>query len=421
MFSLIKLFKTDNLKYLYLASFMSGFCASCKLEFLSVYILLTFGLFLYKRLDKIQYCKVTILAFLVPLATILTIFIQGVSINDLINIIKFSIDFSQTSVMTKFLTSIGMYPDIAKVVNDMISFSSQLLSMTLLCFISLKLSKKYSKALLLIVPVLFWYYYNNYIALGNLWLFLPFLILVILLIKFKEILNNDKAFLILLIASLLISQREFFMLCLLNYGIFPFKFLILSFCILIIRYLPKEIYEVRVKSLLQYVLIIVIGLQLINIYAKYENTCFPINTSMGKFYVNNNNNNVLLYMLDYIENSVDKNSTVLVLPEGNIINFLSQRKVDMKCFMMDRLYHDAYGEEKATNAVVKTNSDYIILLEGFDNFNFYAPYLYDKNQTKLVKYIYDNYTVQKKTVYEYGRLIILKKNTDFTNQTLNNK
>ena len=40
VFSLVKLHKTDNIKYLYAASIFTGFSACCKLEFLSIYLMI---------------------------------------------------------------------------------------------------------------------------------------------------------------------------------------------------------------------------------------------------------------------------------------------------------------------------------------------------------------------------------------------
>ena len=93
----------------------------------------------------------------------------------------------------------------------------------------------------------------------------------------------------------------------------------------------------------------------------------------------------------------------------NIINFLTDRKVDMHCFMMDRLYHDAYGEEKAKSEIEKTKSDYIVLYEVNDVNNFYEPYLYSEYGSLAARYIFSNY----KEVANYdnfsGKVKILKR------------
>ena len=409
IFCLIKLFKTDNIKYLYAASFFTGFCAACKLEFLSVFILLIFGLCIYKKLKLSQYFKTFILTLIVPFATFATLIAQGVRMNDLVSAIKFGYHFSKTASMNKFLTSVGMYPDIDAIIGSFAGNFSDLILILVLCFIFLKLSNKYSKLFLLPIPIMYWYsYYDNF---GSMyfWSILPLLVLIFTLVKFKDLLNNDRSLLILLIGSLFLSQRIFFVLLLTVYGPFSLLFLTLSLYILLVKYGPREIYNVSLKNILNYTLIIVIGIYSLNYYYKVNTTNFKISSDLGTIYVDQDYYEPLKSTLDYVDKKVGKDETVLLLPEGNIINFLSQRKVDMKCFMMDRLYHDGYGEEKARDMVANTNSDYIIIFEGFDLFDFYAPYLYQEDQTVLFKYIKSHYKAVRNLHYDYGDITIYKK------------
>ena len=57
-FCFVKLFKTNNIKYVYLAALATGFSISCKMEFYTCLIFLVIGLILYKRLKFVQYCKI---------------------------------------------------------------------------------------------------------------------------------------------------------------------------------------------------------------------------------------------------------------------------------------------------------------------------------------------------------------------------
>ena len=110
-----------------------------------------------------------------------------------------------------------------------------------------------------------------------------------------------------------------------------------------------------------------------------------------------------------INDNIDKNSTILTLPEGTLINYLTDRKVDMHCFMMDRLYHDAYGEEKARDLIANTNSDYIMLFRGFDLNNFHYPYLYNSTATSSGLYIAENYDLAEEFKSGNSSITVLKK------------
>ena len=159
-------------------------------------------------------------------------------------------------------------------------------------------------------------------------------------------------------------------------------------------------------------MIILIGFYFIGDMEKRNETKFEIKTNKGTFYTNYNVRNTILNVKYYLEKYTDKDTTVLVLPEGNIINYLTDRKVDMHCFMMDRLYHDAYGDEKARDMIAQTNSDYIVLIRGLDTNNFTEHPLYRPKQTYAAKYIFDNYTKIYKHKNYYGNVIILKRNED---------
>ena len=76
---------------------------------------------------------------------------------------------------------------------------------------------------------------------------------------------------------------------------------------------------------------------------------------------------------------------------------------------MDRLYHDAYGEETAKDIIAQSNSDYIILIKGFDINDFFKPYLYKQNETPSAKYIFDNYREISRDKTVNNRIVILKR------------
>ena len=132
---------------------------------------------------------------------------------------------------------------------------------------------------------------------------------------------------------------------------------------------------------------------------------------MGTLYATYNTSNAINTAINYINYVTDKNASLLVMQEGSIINFVTGRKLDMHCFMMDRLYFDAYGEEKAIELLKNANYDYQIL-SNIDVSSFQRTYLFEKDSNEFVTYIYDNY---KKVMTIEGeknsQIIILKKMT----------
>mgnify|MGYP003294575202 CR=1 FL=1 len=155
-----------------------------------------------------------------------------------------------------------------------------------------------------------------------------------------------------------------------------------------------------------------------NLYVFKLKTNFPIVTNKGTIYTPSDLANILGKTLSYINKNVAKDKTILVLPEGNIINYLSDRKVDLHCYMMDRLYHDAYGEKVASEKIANTDSDYIILVQSIDLHNFFRPYLYDDNETLSSKYIARHYKKVKELNNENARVLILEKSKNINNKPI---
>ena len=425
-FCFVKLFKTDNIKYVYLAALATGFSISCKMEFFTCLIFLVIGLFLYKRLKLLLYFKVFLIICFFPAIEILVLFVQGVSWQNIREAFAFTKAFSTTEPMTKFLTYQGLYLfNYINFIKDALFFTKELLDITIVCFLTLFIYKKYRSAF--IIPIVSYILFLTYSHVDDyslhfqlLWVALPVFLFLLTAIFAKPIFQENKSIFIFLIFSLLISQRVFFNLKLFLYGTYYFPFLILSLCILIYKFCPKKIFEIKTEKLLIFIFIILIIFYVNNFGILLKETSYPLitNSHKGSIYTDRNIAKILNQAFRFIEKNIDKNASILVLYEGNIINYFSDRKVDLHCFMMDRLYHDAYGEEKAKDMIKKTNSDYIIITKWDVHENTFDPkFLYYKNSTASAKYIYDNYDIIFETYVlkeEKGKdnfLIILKRKT----------
>lgn len=331
----------------------------------------------------------------------------------LINIIKYAAGmekFASTDVMTKHLENAGIYPTAFFKKFDKI-FTSILNIFNLLClsFLGLKLKhiRKSYIYLFLIYLLIFQYFYKQLSA-ETYWLWLPTAIFIIFILLFQRI-KNDIPLIIVIASGIIASQREFFALSLTSYGTYSFPLLFLCLIILIDKFCNKEIFKVKVRHILYSFIVILICFYFIENQEKRDYTSFKIETNKGTFYTNYKTGNTILNTKYYIEKHIAKDATILVLPEGNIINYITDRKVNMHCYMMDRLYHDAYGEETAKDIIAQSNSDYIILIKGFDINDFFKPYLYKQNETPSAKYIFDNYREISRDKTVNNRIVILKR------------
>ena len=409
IFWFVKLFKTNNLKYLHLSALAVSFAICCKLEFFIAPVIFIIGLILYKKLPIKEYLKTALIMLIFPVITFTILILQGVSTEDIISSMKFGADFANTPVMSKFLSFTGVYPfEIIKSLKIFIQYIPHIFITLILSIIAFLLENKFSKKFFLplfAIIILFYNYQNNFVY--SCWLILPYITLIILFLKYKDLIKN-KPVLFIIISAILMGQRVFFKLILYLYGTFSFPLYILSLCILIKLFAPKFIFNIEIKKFINFLLIILICIFSMKLIIKKYDNNFILNTHKSNIYTNEIYGRVLSDSINYINNNTNKNDTILALPEGTLINFLTDRKVDMHCFMMDRLYHDAYGEENARDIIAKTNSDYILLIEGFDLNNFSKPYLYHPESSLSGKYIAENYDIIKKFITKDASIIILK-------------
>ena len=410
-FALIKLFKTDNVLYAYLASLAAGFSFMCKFEFFTVFILLAVGICLYKRLKFSQYLKILLCCIVFPLITVGIMLWQGVTPDNIREAADFGCKFSSTGAIRSFLGDIGMYPlSLTQKWHTARMHPPLLVTLIVTCFLVLKLEQKYKKkyiipALSLLIVIFF---YANHII-HQYWTILPIFLLLYSLLNIKKIMSMNKAYAILVLAAILSSQRIFFGLSLMYYGVFSFPIMFMCLYVLFKEFLPQSIGDIKIEKLMSYVLIILITLHLICVHERILDTPMKVSTDKGTFYTTKSSFVIFRTCMAYINQNIDKNASILVLPEGNFINYLTDRKVDMKCFMMDRLYHDAYGKYDAKNKIAETNSDYIILVKDKHLTNAHRPYLYDDTNLPITKYINDNYVIEKQLRRPSTRLIIMKR------------
>ena len=76
--------------------------------------------------------------------------------------------------------------------------------------------------------------------------------------------------------------------------------------------------------------------------------------------------------------------------------------------MLDRLYYDGLGAERAKKLLEETNNDYIIIVQGFLLSDFGEKYLYGENNN-VTEYLKNNYRVVEIFGDNSDNITILKK------------
>ena len=125
----------------------------------------------------------------------------------------------------------------------------------------------------------------------------------------------------------------------------------------------------------------------------------PLKTTKGTIYLPELKTQSIENTIKYIEQYTAPEQKILVLPEGMAFNFLTNRGIDYKLPMADRLYYDAIGSEKIIKSIKDNDYEIILIAKGYGLTNFGRPYLYD-DDNEVVKYIQKHYVLDWETKYK---------------------
>lgn len=420
LYGIIKLHKTDNIKFAYLAALATGFAISCKVEFTVFILFLFIGLLLYKKLKITQYLKIILCLLVFPFITLSLLFLNGVRIPDIINSIKFSMKFYATPGMQYFYSFIGLVPDIDVFIQDSSKYLKAILELGIVMFFSVlncHFNKKYLTPVFFIITLCICYWFNSSGFLNlNIEFHTDYIFLIVfaLFLIFHKNILKDKTVFLLLIATVFISFREIFKTHLFNQGSFSVPVILLFIFTVFENYLSKYITKEKMTKIITFFFIVLICSYFIQWYKTKVNFYTPLITNKGTVYMCPDISLAMDRTLTYIEENIPEDKKILVLPEGMTINYFTDRDINRNCFLMDRLYHDAYGENEAYEKIKNTNSDYIILVNGFDLFNFGYDYLYYENASLSANYIFENYSkvFSSYGVDNFSNITIYKKNSE---------
>ncbi len=379
---LILYLKTNKQIFIPLSWFFIGFSIASKYDYVFyafILLLISIYMIIKKKID-LRHTFASLICFLIiPVICFSILFLQGLTLNELLSQIYILKKFSLSPSINYFYQHYaGLYPDtdnLIRVLKTFIKvFGGFILSMSLIYF-SLKsfMQKKYGKLslfLFLTIITSLVYYKNTHLntALNLSWitLFTFFVFCFLLKERFidkKKIFDNDFYLLIIFIA-LITSSKSFFFLSFKTYGAFAFPLLFILNSIFILEYLPKRfsiIDSALIKKsfIIFFSVLIVINIISLNTRAKVGAT---IKTTKGQIYsLWETEAKTTQMVTDYIEKNLKNNESVWVIPEGTIINFLTNHPSNGIYYNIIPPYIETFGEEKIISDTKKNPPNYIII------------------------------------------------------------
>ena len=412
-FYLYVLFKdTEDKKYLYLSALAAGISAACKFDFLLFILLIVYETVKRKEIKNLGYC---LILFLVPLFCAFGIwFLTGGSIDGLVQYKDFLVNFANAPSVKAFnshllIQSFSLLSMTSLLVSSLI-FLLNVIKILCIAVAFVFITKVFKNLFLRIltfagVLVLLYYIciyqYINMLDLHINLLIVPYIVLisaaVIFLIKFKEKNYTDKEKFYFLISTVafIMSYRVFtavFISCTGNFIMVVYWFALVYLLIeLLPEYFPalnKDFYKKLVcLTLVLYSLsFTIIYLHKLN-YKKYRIDC-----PKGIFYTNASAS-VFNSTINYIRKNSNPEDTVVVMDEGPVINYCTDRPTNLKYYVLSPHMTDTYGQEKIISDFEKNMPEYVIITNNFYPLEGYWGIDYAQ---KIMNFVSENYNpVQK--------------------------
>lgn len=402
IFAFIKFEDKKNILYLSLGTFFAGLAVCCKYEFIAFLLIIPY--ILLKTKINFKSFLISLFSFLIiPILCFGTLFIEGLRFENLIEAFNITKVMAQTQTLNYFYIHSGIFfhkQTLGLIISTFLVFAilfsiymAPILFKNKLTNPAVNLILTYTGICLLFVFKIGSFY--------DLYAFTPCLLLILILINYKK-LWKDLPLFVLVIGSFLISLKIFWGLILNSYGIYYLPLIILSiFALYKDKFNQKEIDYIGFFIL---VLAILVGFSNCKFYLAKNHT---LSTQKGIIYVKEKHYKTTKKLFEYIEKNTKKEDKILILPEGMMINYLTDRKTDDFYNTLLPLYEETFGNEQIINHLKKSMPEYVIF-NSWDSSDYYfsiicKDYLFDfcnfvkKNYKEEIKLLGDfSYTIYKK-------------------------
>lgn len=385
--------------YLYLSMFLAGGLVVLKYDYWAFLLVFPFAMFLVRTNIKTA-IKGCVCFCVIPLTSTLSLFAGGLNFQDALYNISLIRRCASAPSLQFFYETVKVSPSWEQLFFTILNLlwvgGAFALIYKLLC--KIKIKWQYITILLCVFLIL-----GGVLKVSEYFSFLSILITILLCVLNKKI--KDKSYWVLFIASLLLSIKSFLCSRFHVYGLYSFPFVLLSCIVLLRTYVFKneKVFKHCLIALLVFMLIPVGG-NMLN-QSKYNRV--KVVTEYGQLNTHRELAPIKL-LIEFLQKNVSKDDTVVVLPEGHIINFLTGTKSDDFYSNFIPMYVEAFGEQNIINHYKENMPDYFVLSTRDTGEYGYTGICKDY-AVELCNWIFNNYYVTAKIVGE-PQYVILRKN-----------
>lgn len=349
LYFLLKYLSSDNInKYLYYTVILYSFSVSCKYDFL-LFIFVILLVLKYKHTSFKDSLKSLCTIIIFPLISLIVLLLQKCTLDDILFAVNYIAKYIKS--MPYFYQYAGLAP------GDM-----------------------------LIYKLTHFRFESIYSLLG----YINIAILLIYLFK-----KSSFKYIVLSIACILLAFKSVLYIDVFDwYGPFFFHFLFMNFVVFLSANI-KRTYLVNIF------LVFVISLNFYFCFVVKRDNYEPIHTDKGTFEIFSPDYKVTSDLLNFINNETSPTDKILVLPEGVLINYLTNRPTNGYLFHLISPNYRALGEDYIINLFLNQRFEYVV---------FHNYYYHEYNDSifttswgrNFFKTVSDKYDLQKEYINENG-------------------
>lgn len=390
--------KPEKDLYLYLGSFLAGLCITSKYEFLPYLIVVLYAIFKVKPLNIKQYFISTFSFLFIPVFCFGILLLQGLRISDLISTFIIIKNIAHSRTLEYFYRSQGVYLRKYSILLLLYYFLLTIIPFAIFTY-GFKVQKRVLSEIIILISIILMFCLINPAS----FVFFPILVVILGILNFKNLIKNT-LLMILTLSAITISVKVFWGLATLNYGVFFASFLTVTIFALLMEIFKNKDLNQNIFGIYFLIVTIILSWQNLSGLAYKD---YPVQSTRGKIYFYKDIGSSTQDLINYISKNTKKTDTIVIFPEGQFINFLTDRESDNYYNSLIPLYIETFGEKDIIEHFKKTMPEYII----FNNWNtkdYYFKYICSDYALDFCSFVASNY-IQKKAIGKGFRYLIFKK------------
>ena len=391
---LLYFLKNNKNLMIYMSFFLYGTSIAFKYEFIPFIFILT-SVLIYKKINlkTVSLCILSLL--IIPIISLSDLILRGATINDIIEALSYMKMLTKAQSVKVLYTYLGFIPSLTGIKTILLNFiiaSSFYLLLGLSFLLSIKfiknLSLKTNKIISVFSTILFLCifcqitltiiknmtesnsFYFNWIGIFNLLLFIFMSIKLYKKHKNDCLSDIEISFYTLYCSTILCSYKCLFNISFNSYGTYYFPLLFICFILYFYIYKIKD-----KKSALTILTILIFLTGSLYCFSNVEKTRIVYHNFGPKYDTNffkteKEQIEPISNTINYIKSHTKKEDTILVLPEGSALNFLTDRKSHNKYYYLIPPNIEIFGEDNIVKDLEKNLPEYIIIQPlSYINFN----------------------------------------------------